>query len=185
MSLELVNSDLRQLEKELFRLVDKIGDNAKKREIIAPAVDLLKDEAKRLTPKGTKVHHRYKTAKLSGGLRAPNGLGQKVATYLAGNLRNSIVDITSTKKKYRKSGSGIIGPVYRTRALKSGQYGSTEKNADGYYAHMIFGSAKSFRQEVTGRALSNKRGPILQSVKSELLKFFKTETDKGSYIGLR
>lgn len=185
MSLELDSGDLRKLEKELFRLISKVGDNENKRKIISEGVGILTAEARRLTPKGTKIHYRYRTSKLASGLRAPNGLGNKIATYLIGNLRNSIVDITEIKKRYRKSGGGIVGPVYRKRALKSGQYGSTPKNADGYYAHMLFGSAKAFQQEVTGRALSNKRGPILQIIRTNLFSFLKSETDKGSYLDLR
>lgn len=183
-ALSLDGGDLQALEKELFRMVENIGRVEKRRQIIEPAGEILKEEAKRLAPKGKRTHYRYDTAKVSRGLKAPNGLGNRVATYFRGNLRNAITDIANRKKKYRTF-RVIIGPFYRGRSLKSGQYGSTEKNADGYYAHMVFGSSKAFKREVTGKALTNKRGVIINSIRSELLKFFRQETSKGKYLNLK
>lgn len=76
-------------------------------------------------------HHRYKTAKASGKIKAPKGKGVKLATYKSGNLRRSIKILTFRKAKT----SVFVGPKVEKRGA-SGLYSSDDK-VDGYYAAMV------------------------------------------------
>lgn len=184
-AIQLDKGDLKALSDELFKIIDGISSLTKRREIIEEAGKILKEEARSRAPRSEKEHYRYDTPKLSNKLRAPKGSGVKAGTYKPGNIQNSIIDIADRKKKLRTY-RVIIGPFYRgwKRKLKSGVYGATERTADGYYAHMIYGSAKAFRREVTGAALQSKRTAILTNIRGKLLKYFREEAAKGRYIDL-
>lgn len=182
-AIQIDKGDLNAISQELFKALDRISSLTKRREIIKPAGDILKDEAQRLAPVGRRVHYRYNTTKLVSSIRAPKGSGVRVATYLPGNLKFSITDIAERRKNI-KTYRVIIGPFVRGRRnlLKAGIYGANERTADGYYAQMVFGSARAFRQQVTARALQNKKSAILESISRNLIEFFRKESRENRYV---
>lgn len=117
-------------------------------------------------PKSKKVHYRYSTPKLVGKLRAPKGFGVKAASYVPGNLKNSIIDISERRSKLRKVPVIAVGP-YLARAKGKGPYGTTSKNADAYYASMVFGGAKAFQSEVMIKALLQSKTIALNEMKGK------------------
>lgn len=83
--------------------------------------------AESAAPKSKKTHYRYNTAKLTKKIRAPKGLGNKVATYTPGNLGRSINVL-----KFRRAKS----KVYIGAKLTKGSKGTfTGLRTDGYYMH--------------------------------------------------
>lgn len=181
-ALQIDKADLEAVAAELRKMMDGISEQEKRREIVKPAGDLVQGIAQSISPRSARPHFRYRTAKLTKSLRAPKGMGQKVATYLPGNLANSIIDIADRKKKYR-TGRVIIGPYYRSwkTLLKSGVYGKTDKTADGYYAHMVYGSARAFRKNVTGAALQFAKAAVLAIISKGVEKYFDQAGQKNNY----
>lgn len=117
--------------------------------IARKAAKPVRDHAERLTPaykKGTE-HYRYKRLP-NGQKKAAKGQGVKIATYKRGNLKKSI-KILSFRRATR---SIFIGPRYGKRGA-TGIFGANRTKVDGYYAHMVFGSARAFANRVTQMAL--------------------------------
>lgn len=83
------------------------------------------------TPRGTKVHYRYATAKVVRGIRAPKGMGKKVATYYPGNLGNSIRVLTFSRAKSKV----YVGAKLAKGSSPRGNFGVGK--FDGYYLHIV------------------------------------------------
>jgi hypothetical protein len=106
--------------------------------------------AKDPTPKSTEPHYYYRK-------------GQKVE-IMPGNLRKSM-------KVFRgKEGDVFIGPRV-LRKLPGGKIGQTVKNASGYYASMLYGSAGAFRQKIMEPAMSKAAGAAVQAVERTFSKW--------------
>lgn len=153
MAMASFNSDLAALNAELEATLRALQDvpkqftDAKVRTALRHALQPVLRTAKALTPKGTKVHYRYK----GGGLKKkPKGQGVIVAAYKPGNLRKSL-SILSFRRAKR---SMFVGP-----ALKLGA-SSGQKKYDGYYAHMLYGNAEAFRKRIGEVALSQNRDQV-------------------------
>lgn len=109
------------------------------------------------TPISERKHFRYRTPKLIGRLRAPKGFGKVVASYAPGNLQKSVINLADRRSKYKKIGNVIIGPIY-SRTSKGENIGSSKRNADGYYAHMVLGSSEAFQQQIAIRGAKKVEG---------------------------
>lgn len=183
-ALQIDKQDLAILNRELADTLTQITELERRREIVVPAGEVVKEEARNIVKVSTKEHYRYKTPKLSGRLRAPNGQGIRVARYVSGNLKNSIIDIADRKKNLR-TGRVIIGPFYRSwkSLLKSGVYGENERTADGYYAHMAYKSAINFRNQVTLQALRNKRAEVVNIIRTGVVRYFVDKARQNKFLG--
>lgn len=67
--------------------------------------------------------------------------GKIVAYYLPGNLRKAVRTLS-----FRRSNDVFVGPKFGGKSRRV--YGRTVSSADGYYAAMLFGSAKRFRSRI-------------------------------------
>jgi len=85
--------------------------------------------AESAAPKSKAVHYRYNTSKLTKKLRAPKGLGNKVASYSPGNLGRSM----NVLKFSRAKSKVFVGAKLARRA--TGKF--TGRRTDGYYLHMV------------------------------------------------
>ena len=133
-----------------FKSIPKEFKDKDIKSIARKAAKPIREHAERLAPeykKGTE-HYRYKYTGRSQFGKAAKGEGVKVATYKKGNLKKSI-KILSFRKATR---SVFIGPRYGKRGA-SGVFGANRTKVDGYYAHMVFGSARAFANRVTEMAL--------------------------------
>lgn len=104
---------------EAIRKLRQVAPVAKKdlQADLSDAARLLVGAVQARAPVGDREHSRYRTAKVVKGVRAPKGLGTKVATYQPGNLRKSFRAL-----RFRRSQAVFVGP-------KLGG------SPDGYYAH--------------------------------------------------
>ncbi len=90
--------------------------------------------AEAAAPRSKAIHYRYSTAKLTKKLRAPKGLGNKVASYSPGNLGRSM----NVLKFSRAKSKVFVGSKLARRA--TGKF--TGRRTDGYYLHMVEGGTK-------------------------------------------
>lgn len=80
-------------------------------------------------PRSTKPHSRYSTPKAAKRLRAPKGMGVKVATYYPGNLGRSIQVM-----KFRQAKSKVyVG----AKLAKGSAKGVFLVRVDGYYLAIV------------------------------------------------
>jgi hypothetical protein len=116
-----------------------------------------------------KIHYTYNTPKIIGRIKAPAGKGRKTGVYYPGNLKRSIVDIADKRQKYKKKTyKVIIGPYYRGRGPITGtarQIFNSDTKINGYYAHMVYGSANAFRLRIMVPALQQVKGKALELMK--------------------
>ena len=122
--------EINALMRELRGVSDKcktqtsriLGKNAR------PIIDALFAAA----PHGTKIHKRYKSAGLSGRIRAPRGKGSVVAIYRPGNLATSF-------KAFRFKGAKFslqVGAKFQ-KGSSSGAFGPGTGRNDAYYTHIV------------------------------------------------
>lgn len=112
------------------------------------------------------IHYTYNTPKIIGKIKAPPGKGRKVGEYHPENLMRSIVDIAERRQKYKKKTyKVIIGPYYRGRGPITGtarQIFNSDTKINGYYAHMVYGSANAFRLRIMVPALQQVKGKAFE-----------------------
>lgn len=161
---------VRQLNKELEKLRAAITDKKLRRRITRKAAKPIIDHARLNAPQlkqGTETY-RYNTPKLIGRIRAPKGLGVKVATYQKGNLAGSIRALS-----LRRAVRTVIGPFVRKRGNPKGTFGPGARRFDAYYAQMVFGSAKAFQRKIMITALNAMSGVSISIIRKELDKQIK------------
>ena len=149
----------------LIKILQGVSIEAKKqsqkafKEAAGPLISAIKARA----PISEKAHSRYKTTKLSGGIKAPKGMGQIEATYHPGNLQRSFRTL-----KFRRSPAVFVGP--RLDRNTSGVFKGNR--ADGYYAHfMEFGApAQNVPAQPFVRPAVDAAGDLVLRFASELLK---------------
>lgn len=146
-------------------MVKDVTDKKDKRKLLRQAGKPVAKAAKQIAPKLKKgnVHYRYDTPKLIGGLRAPNGKGRRIAEYVKGNLAGSI-KVLSLRKAVRS----VIGPRINKRGKGHGRFGPGTGKFDGYYAQMLFGSAKAFQRKVMVSALIQKRQEVTNFIGKQM-----------------
>lgn len=113
--------------------------------------------------------HRYSTGKVVQSIRAPKGSGTILATYIPGNLKESIKVLP-----IRKSWDIFIGPKVAKRNNK-GTFG-TKGKVDGWYAHFVeFGTVHQDAQNYMRNAVDTTKRivqkNIIQEVKKTLQRF--------------
>lgn len=167
---------IKELRKALENVSVAISDPKKKKSALRKAAKPVQDKAQQIAPKlrkGTE-HYRYDTPKVSGKLRAPKGMGRKIATYLKGNLAGAIKVLS-----LRKSVRAVIGPFVRKRGDGRGTFGPGSRKFDAYYAQMVFGSAKAFQRKVMIAALNQARALSIKILEKELQRALKKEGAKN------
>jgi ribosomal protein L17 len=88
---------------------------------------------------------------------------------MPGNLRRSIQIVSDVKNfKYLTS---AIGPLYKDAG--SGVTLSSEAKADGFYAHMIYGSTKAWVKRVKNLAERASQMAVINKMSGEALKMAK------------
>jgi HK97 gp10 family phage protein len=94
------------------------------------AAEPLIDQIQLNAPQSKRVHYRYNTTKLISSIKAPKGMGNKVATYYPGNLENSFQIL-----RFRRSKAIFVGPKI-DKGNTGGVFNGTTR-VDGYYAHWM------------------------------------------------
>ena len=163
-----------ELIKALEYLRKEIPNPRTKRRILNKAAEPVQTAARQITPvwKGTtrdprhklkpNVHYRYKSGFQKTGARAGKGQGVIVGAYKAGHLEQSIQVLSAVKLK--RSATGVIGPRRGGDGPRYGfGRGKNSKNVDAYYAHMIYGNARSFRVRIMEKALQQ-AGPSASTI---------------------
>lgn len=96
--------------------------------------------AESAAPRSSAPHYRYSTAKVNRNIRAPKGMGNKVATYYPGNLGNSIRVLKFPRAKSKV----YVGARLAKGQNPSGVFGRGAR-ADGYYLHMVEEGTKNYK----------------------------------------
>ena len=129
----------------------------KRNEITKAAEPIALDAYKNLVPKSNKPHKFYVKGK---------GLKYNI---MPGNLQRSIQIVSDVKNfKYLTS---AIGPVYKN-AGKGVTLGN-ESKADGFYAHMIYGSTKAWVKRVKNKAERASQMAVVNKMSGEAIKMAK------------
>lgn len=112
-----------------IKKLQKCGDTFKqnRQRVAALGGAFASSAAESAAPKSRAVHYRYSTAKLTKKIRAPKGLGNKVASYAPGNLGRSV----NVLKFNRAKSKVYVGAKLARRA--TGKFSG--RRADGYYMH--------------------------------------------------
>jgi hypothetical protein len=101
---------------------------------------------KSLIPESKKEH---KVSTFSKGVGKSAGSADYRYIVKPGNLKRSIKDLSKLLKKYKWT-NGAIGPHYNPQPI--GSVLNSEDKYDGFYAHMIYGSAKAWRTKIVLKA---------------------------------
>lgn len=159
--------DMREVEsvaKRLTDALDEISDAKERQRINRRAGQFVQYAARAKAPRSNKVHYHYRSgSKIVKSLRAKRGsrTEDRVA-YYPGNLQLSIRVLS-----LRRAISAIIGPrILRNARAKS--YGKNERNVNAFYAQMIYGSAKAFRDRVMIPALVGQQRRVESYIKREI-----------------
>jgi hypothetical protein len=150
-----------------LRSINRSFSDAELKKAARKAAKPVREQAEKLTPalKSGNEHYRYKKL-LPGKKRAPKGKGNIVATYKKGNLKKSIKILSFGRDK-----KGVyVGPKFAGRGNGGGVFGQNRTKVDGYYAHMVFGSARAFQARVTALALRVKSRASIDIFQAELEK---------------
>jgi hypothetical protein len=171
---------------EISQIMKGITGWENRRQIAEAAAPIVVNSARMVAKakfKNQETHYTYNTPKVLRRIKAPAGEGRKVAEYAPGNLMRSIIEIAKRRSKYKKkSYKVIIGPYYRGRGPLGGKeraiYNSMSK-IDGYYAHMVYKSAKVFQQEIMIPGLRNVQAQVIAEMRRAALQVVKEETRKA------
>tara|TARA_S200002703_G_scaffold158352_1_gene168475 strand:+ start:518 stop:1108 length:591 start_codon:yes stop_codon:yes gene_type:complete len=182
--IELSQIDVLQFNKDMETLIKSVSDSNKIREAFKPGAEIVKGRAKALSPVAkprkrdntinryfapkklrSDVLYTYKSPKVAGNKRAGKGFGRVSGKYGLGNIKSSI-QIISDVKGY-KAPIALIGPVINR---KTSVPNPNEKRHNGWYAHIIYGSAKAFGEKVTVKALRQTQSLVMASIRVEVNK---------------
>ena len=116
---------------------------------------------KSLVPESKKEHKIYTISKASGKMS-----GNSDYRYIVkpGNLKRSIKGLSELLKKYKWK-TGAIGPHYNPQSI--GSTLNSEQKYDGFYAHMVYGSAKAWRQKIVVKAQNMAASEVFPKMISE------------------
>lgn len=159
--LSISEQELRDVLNRLDRVLVKTNNTDKKLAILRNQAKKVVTAARAIAPVSKKRHFVYNTVKLLSNRRAKRGYGQKKAVIYPGNLKFSIQ--TLSLKRARKV---YIGPRILRRIKTGGVYGP--RNTNAYYAQMIYGSARAFRDRIMIPALVSSRSAIIAGLRRSI-----------------
>jgi len=158
--------DFREVEKVSKRLktaLDQIDDEKEHKRINKKAGLLVQYAARAKAPRSQRPHYVYNTPKTIKGKRAKRGSAKEYRTkYLPGNLQLSI-RVLNLKRAIQ----AIIGPKV-LRSARAKVYGRNARNVNAFYAQMIYGSAKAFRDKVMVPSLVQQEGRVRRYIEREI-----------------
>lgn len=128
-------------------------------------------------PRSSAPHYRYSTPKLTKKLRAPKGMGVVVASYLPGNLKQSIRVL-----QFKRSKSAVfIGAKLAKGQSPKGRFGTGSK-ADGYYMHMVEGGTiHSAPKPFVMSGWRRSENQVLRVITSEVTKVVEAFKSKNGF----
>lgn len=148
-------AELTCLINKLYGISDMVAENRLK--FLEYAAVPVVDKSQSLAPKGVDIHYRYSTPKLIRSMRAPKGLGVKVAQYQPGNLSGAVRIL----KLQRAKVAVYVGP----KITKSGKGSFGQGRYDAYYAHMVeFGTRHSAPRPFMRPAAKAAQGEVVRRV---------------------
>ena len=169
---------IEQLTAAMQNVAVQIGDRKTKRNVLRKAGNVVRDAARSIAPKmkrkgqrlesGGYGHVRYDTPKISNKLKAPKGMGVRIAEFVKGNLSGAIRILS-----LRRTANIIVGPKVSKRGSSKGKFGPGTRRFDAYYAQMVFGSAKAFQRRVMIRALQQSSAQATNLIGREVEKEIK------------
>jgi len=118
----------------------------KRMDVINAAMPAALAVYKSLIPISKKNH---KVSTFAKGAGKSEGSAKYRYIVKPGNLKRSIKGLSELLKKYKWK-TGAIGPHYKPQPI--GSTLNSEEKYDGFYAHMIYGSAKAWRQKIVMKA---------------------------------
>ena len=124
-----LQADIDRAVATLGRMSKEVADNRQR--IAAKGGTYMTGIIRPAAPVSARPHYRYATPKLLRGLRAPKGMGVKVATYLPGNLAKS-----ARVLKFRRAKSKVFVGARVAKGNASGVFGQGAR-VDGYYLAMV------------------------------------------------
>jgi len=130
---------------ELNDILSKITID-KRMDVINAGMPAAINVYKSLIPISKKEH---KISTFAKGVGKSGGNADYRYIVKPGNLQRSIKGLSQLLKKY-KWNSGAIGPHYLAQPI--GSTLNSEQKYDGFYAHMVYGSAKAWRQKIVLKA---------------------------------
>lgn len=172
---QALSLEINDVMRRLDAVAKEIKDPKKRRRIVRRHAMLVVQTAQQRAPKGDKPHFQYftKGVKLAKGVRTASGAGLKRAKYDPGNLRGSIQVLP-----LRKTSAVIIGPRVQ-RGVKEGDiFGPISGRYNAYYAQMVYGSAKAFRDRVMIPALGSVQARLIKDIGASALRVIRAEARK-------
>lgn len=156
-------------------IVKEIKDPNKRREAVKEGVSFVVAGARKRAPKSQKPHYLYTgVTKLISNIRASRGsVVDKRIKFYPGNLKLSIQHL----ERLRRTPDAIIGPkIVRNPRAKA--YGRNERNTNAYYAQMVYGSAKAFRDRVMVPALLESESKVIAAVRRKAKEIIRTKAKR-------
>lgn len=170
--------DMREVEavsRRLSKALDEISDEHERARINQKAGQIVQNAARAKAPRSQRPHYVYNTPKVNKGTRAKRGSATKYRTkYLPGNLQLSI-RVLSLRRAIR----AIVGPRILRKA-RAKVYGRNERNVNAFYAQMIYGSAKAFRDRVMVPALVSQESRVRNYIQKEIGKLTEKAAKKNN-----
>ena len=150
---------------EFAELMEQCTVNERTR-VIEAGVPIALDVYKSLVPISSKPHRirtrPWKNKKMTGWEKTD---GASIWVQ-PGNLKNSIIDLSKNLVSYKRA-VGAIGPLYRRGTMNRGI--NSEEGANGFYAHMVFGSTKAWTNKIVVRARNLSREKVIKTMRDECI----------------
>jgi len=178
---DTINLEVNDVIRRLESVAKEIKDPKQRRRIVRyHARRILVPIAQSRAPKSDKPHFQYGTSavKLIANRRTKKGSGLKRVKYDPGNLRGSIQVLP-----LRKTPAAIIGPKVQRKVRVGEIYGPISGRYNAYYAQMVYGSARSFRDRVMIPALVSAQAQLIKNIGASALKVIRQEAAKQNIAG--
>ena len=130
---------------ELDSILSKITVE-KRMDVINAGMPAALSVYKSLIPMSKKDH---KVSAFAKGVVKSGSKKEYKYTVKPGNLKRSIKSLSELLTKYKWK-TGAIGPHYKVQP--DGSFLNSDEKYDGFYAHMIYGSAKAWRTKIVIKA---------------------------------
>lgn len=153
---------------ELNDILTNITVN-KRMDVINAAMPAAINIYKSLIPQSNKEH---KISTFAKGVGKSGGSAKYRYIVKPGNLKRSVKNLSELLQKYKWT-NGAIGPHYNPQPV--GSTLNSEQKYDGFYAHMIYGSAKAWRQKIVMKAKSMSASvvyPLMIAEAREVVKMY-------------